>query len=66
MPPLPFPDGICTFGAPYCIFGYHKLNWFMWAGRYWTKGRFIVVKALAFEIRWLGMGAGDSDLIMPQ
>ena len=35
-----------------------------WAGLSWKKGHDIVVKALAFEIRRLGIGAVDSDLTM--
>ena len=48
-------------------FGYHQLNCSKWAGRRgrsWQKGHDIVVKALAFEIRLLGMSAVDSDFTM--
>ena len=64
LPFLPTPDGLCSRRAPLSAFGYHQLNCFKWAGRSWKKGHDIVVKALAFEIRRLGMGAVDSDFTM--
>ena len=62
LPSLPTPDGLCNCRAPLSAFGYHQLNCSKWAGCSWKKGHDIVVKALAFEIRRLGMGAVDSDL----
>ena len=64
LPSLPTPDALCNCRAPLSAFGYHQLNCSKWAGRSWKKGHDIVVKALAFEIRRLGMGAVDSDFTM--
>ena len=64
LPSLPTPDGLYNCRAPLSAFGYHQLNCSKWAGRSWKKGHDIVVKALAFEIRRLGMGAVDSDFTM--
>ena len=61
---LPTPDGLCNCRAPLSAFGYHQLTCSKWAGRSWKKGHDIVVKALAFEIRRLGMSAVDSDFTM--
>ena len=61
LPSLPTPDGLCNCRAPLSAFGYHQLKCSKWAGRSWMKGHDIVVKALAFEIRRLGIGAVDSD-----
>ena len=61
---LPTPDGRCKCLAPLSAFGYHQLNYSKLAGQSWKKGYDIVVKALAFEIQRLGMGAVDSDFTM--
>ena len=42
----------------------HALSCCKWAGQPWKKGHDFVIKALAFEIRLLGMGAENSYLIM--
>ena len=64
---LPTPDGLCNCRAPLSAFGYHQHNCSKWlggSGRSWKRGHDIVVKALAFEILWLGMGAVDLDFTM--
>ena len=61
MPPIPTLNGTCPCGHPYCIMGTHQLNCKKWAGKSWTKGHNCLVKAVAFEIRRLGLGAVDSD-----
>ena len=64
MPPIPTADGKCPCGHPYCTLGTHQLNCKKWAGRSWAKGHDLVVKAVAYEARRLGLGAVDKDAQM--
>ena len=57
-------DGRCPCGRANDSTGYHRLNCSRWAGRSWAQGHNLVVAALAYENRRLGLAVVDLDAAM--
>jgi hypothetical protein len=64
FPPPTTSDGHCFCGRANDVSGYHRLNCSRWAGRSWAQGHNVVVAALGFENRRLGLSVVDIDAAM--
>jgi hypothetical protein len=61
FPPPNTDNGICFSGRAYDASGHHRLNCPQYADKSWGQGHNLVVSALGFENRRLGLSVVDVD-----